>query len=228
MMISKHNPFLLALTVLLCWGGSVATPSAQALSLKELSGKQGDIDRTGKSTKVTADMMDIDFQNNIATLTGEVDVDDPAVRIKCDKMMIYLQEKEGGKAVVKENSPTDGMSAGLVGNSGKELRKIVCIGNVIILRKLYDKNDIANGEQRATAGNAVYNVKENMIVLTENTPTITRGKDIMAGWRITFWLDSERVKVEKDPNGPQAVIQVENIKALQKQEKTAPTTQDKQ
>ncbi len=227
---NKYRLAALALIACVCFQGQ----NAVALSLKELSNDKNSANRANKPTKIAADTMDIDFQNNLATLTGNVDVNDPSVRIKCDKMMVYLQEKEAvageeKKPEAKEESKGEnkGGEENLATGGNKELKKIVCIGNVVITRRLYDKNDISMGEQRATAGKALFDVKENMIVLTEDNPTIMRGKDTLTGNKITLWLDSERLKVESGTGdaAQRAEVNVENIKALQ--QAPAEKTEDK-
>ncbi|MDD3117741.1 MAG: LptA/OstA family protein [Victivallales bacterium] len=218
MILTRRYQYLSTLAAFLCWAG-IIIPKADALSLEELSSKADGADRAGKTTKIVADMMDIDFRNNIATLTGKVDVNDPAIHIQCDKMTIYLQDKEKDEAASSHRT-AESLSAGLTGNSGnKELKKIVCTGHVIIVRQLYGPDNQVKGEQRATAGNAVYDVNENMIVLTEDNPTITQlGKGTSTGWRITFWPDTERVQIEgasaHTDGGPQASVEVKNLKDL--------------
>jgi len=61
--------------------------------------------RTDAPTVVEAATMDIDMENNVATLLGNVVVDDQEVKITCDKMIIYMEEKapaaEGGEGAGK-------------------------------------------------------------------------------------------------------------------------------
>ncbi len=219
MMMFARTKYRMAMIALIS-GACFLAQNASALSLKELTNDKSNVNRENKPTNIMADTMDIDFQNNVATLTGNVDVDDPAVRIKCDKMVIYLQEKEKlpGQENIEESAGSEG---NLAAGGNKELKKIVCSGNVVITRKLYDQNDITMGEQRATSGRAVFDVKENVIVLTEDTPTIKRGSDTLTGYKITLWLDSERLKVESGTGTApqQATVKVENLKSLQKSEK---------
>lgn len=192
---------------------------AAAFSLQKMAtDKDNQVERVAPTT-IVSDSMDIDFQNNVSVFTGNVEVDDPAIKINCHKMTIYLADKlpgagdadKDGKKKGKDGDDTFG------GGGGKELKKIVCIGDVVIVRKLAKPEDMEKGEQRATAGRADYDVKAEMIVLTENNPTIERGKDKLSGSRITLWLDSERLKVEGGNTGDsRAKINVENLKEMNK------------
>ena len=44
-------------------------------------------------TNITASAADIDLENNIITLIGNVVVDDGSSKITCNKMTVYLEEK---------------------------------------------------------------------------------------------------------------------------------------
>lgn len=85
--------------------------------------------RTDSPTVVEAATMDIDMENNVATLLGNVVVDDQEVKITCDKMIIHMEDKaesaaedggdaksedrkeEGADTVAKEDGkPGDGIA----------------------------------------------------------------------------------------------------------------------
>ena len=67
-------------------------------------------------TTVTAMTMDIDMGRNLVTLLGDVFIDDQDMTIRCNKMLIYLEEKqdaqkdapEKGKAEAAETAPGKG------------------------------------------------------------------------------------------------------------------------
>jgi len=219
-----------------------AAASSSAVSLADLGGGGGNkSERANKSTTITSDTMDIDFQNNITVFTGNVFVDDPQLTIKCDKMTIYLRDKEAPKDAPKDaakdtakndakKSDKDskakdkdgkgkefGNSFNSItpGGSGKELDKVVCTGKVVIVRKVIDKEEAKQGEQKAEAGKAVYDFREGTICLTEDNPRVSRGmQGTLAGSRITLWLDSERVKVES--NDKPATLEIKNVGDLNK------------
>ena len=112
-------------------------------------------------TTIAADSMDISINDNIAVFSGSVVIDDQEIKIECDKMKVYL----------KEDKKTKG---------GKKISKIICLGNVVMNRKLYDKDDKEKGAQKGTAGKVVYDIESGDITMTEN-PVLSRGKDVLKG-----------------------------------------------
>ena len=56
---------------------------------------------------------------------------------------------------------------------------------------------ISQGEVRAWAGRAVYNVADGKVVLSEK-PRVKRGKDLLEGERITLWRDNGRIVCEPE------------------------------
>ena len=157
--------------------------------------------RTGPNknepTVITSDSMDFDITKNVAVFTGNVQVDDANMRILCHKMIVQFEGNakdinalaSGKKESDKNNKVKKDKPEG-----GSKVKEIICIKNVIIIRKLYDEDDKKEGEQKAVAGHAVYDVKTGKITLTEN-PALIRGSDTLRGEVITYWVDSERVNV---------------------------------
>ena len=158
-----------------------------------------------KPTVITSDMMDFDMSKNIAVFTGNVQVDDTNMRIFCEKMIIFFEGGKNGIAslAMPQNKKTVEKNKTIkpkkTDPNGGKVKKIVCLKNVIIIRKLYDPKDIKGGEQKGVGGKAVYDVKAGSITLSEN-PSLSRGKDTLRGDVITYWVDSERVSVRSGRN----------------------------
>lgn len=127
-------------------------------------------------TIIKSDSMDFDISKNVAVFSGNVQVDDAEMKIFCHKMIINFE----GNAKNSEDNKT--------------IKDIICLKNVVILRKLNDVEG-KDGEQKALAGKAVYDVKAGKITLTEN-PELRRGDDSVKGEVIMFWTDSERLSVK--------------------------------
>lgn len=207
MISTVRKIFLYSVTGCLLVAG--AAPVCGQLSMSGLTKSRNEGPK--KPTTITADSMDIDFKNNKAVFIGNVYVDDDSMTINCHRMEIYLEDK-AVDATAKKTDAAKEEEAGFGG--GKELNKIICLGSVVIVRKLFDQADIAAGEQKATAGKAEYDVKADMIVLTEDNPTIQRGSgNTLSGSKITLWLSTERLKVESDPGvgKERAVINLESL-----------------
>jgi len=149
-------------------------------------------------TTVTAMTMDLDMSKNLATLLGDVFVDDQDMSIRCNKMLIYFEEKEDSKKdrkagakkadVKKTDDDDDGTAAGK-----KQPTKIECFGDVVITAK--QKKDAKDQkEQKALAGKAVYDLKKDEITLTEK-PVIYDGANKVDGTKIIIIVNEERMIV---------------------------------
>jgi len=113
MRISGRNAAAAALGVLaltfLC--GDLSAQGMPSFFKKQSSNRK----RTDAPTVVEAATMDIDMENNIATLLGNVVVDDQDVKITCDKMVIHLEDKtepdESGEGAAKSETAESGEGA---------------------------------------------------------------------------------------------------------------------
>ena len=165
---------------------------------------------TSGDVGVTSDTMFIDFENNVVTLEGNVKVNESRFNIDCNKLILYIKEGAvdglsdrdlikgvAGKTEPKQPEPKKDAAKDKKDENQQALSKVVCIGKVVITRKL-SKEDLAKGAQVAKAGKAVYDMNTQQIVLSEDKPSIARGNDIITGKTITLWRETERMQVEKD------------------------------
>lgn len=193
--------------------------SAQGLSFLQPA-KGADKKRSGKTpTVINADTMDIDIAKNIAVFTGNVKVDDEEMNITCKKMTIFLEDKKAEEAAktlapkqdsVKPDNKPEVKSDEVKPEESKQVSRIICEENVVIVRKTFSENEKAQGDQEARSGHADYDVKSGRIVLTKNNPLLRRGGDTLKGEIITIWRDSEKVEVQgggeikTNPNSPES------------------------
>lgn len=209
---------LLIQTLTAVIGGMLFFPfdlSAQFSSF--LDGKIQRRDRS-KPTMINAESMDIDINNNRVTLIGNVDVDDPEMNIKCRKMVIYLsaapkkEKKTAEKAAVKKQvapkqdlaatfgpveEKKDGKKKKKSSNElDRDLDRIECIGEVVISRSTGSADGKNQEIQRAYAGEAIYYVKEEKIVLKDN-PVVVSSQNRLTGEIITLYPKTERILVLK-------------------------------
>lgn len=170
-------------------------------------------------TTVTAMTMDIDMGRNLVTLLGDVFVDDQDMTIRCNKMLIYLEEKSdeqkggtpGGEKDAAKPAPDKGKTDAAKPAPAKEKEakkaadeddspagrkqptKIECYGDVIIQAK--NKSGAKEQkEQKATAGKAVYDLKKDEITLTEK-PVLHDGSSKVDGTKIIIIVNEERMIV---------------------------------
>ncbi len=67
----------------------------------------------------------------------------------------------------------------------QEVKSILAVGNVVLTQE----------DRQAWAQRASYDLDEGIIVL-EGEPRVMRGRDLLAGDRITFWRDDQRMVCE--------------------------------
>ena len=185
MMKSRKIGLVLAAAGMLLFG---ADAFAQ-LQLFSTTSSKKDRKNSDEPTTINSDAMDIDMANDKITLLGNVDVQDPEMNIKCRKMIIYLGKNEKKAEASTGDSTRDEQS-------GKEVVKIECIGDVVITRLQVDSPDGKKENQQAFAGKAVYMVKEETITLTED-PVLVNGPNRLMGERIILHTRTERVMVFK-------------------------------
>ena len=130
---------------------------------------------------VRADSADIDLENNVVTLIGNVVVDDHRNKITCDKMEITLEDDAAdtliGSAEKPEDAPDEEKPEEAPDEEKSEaapdededddtgsIRRIVCIGNVVCTMR--DGSDGQGKEQIALCEKAEYDVAKRIVVMT--------------------------------------------------------------
>ena len=138
--------------------------------------------------------MDIDLAKDRIILLGNVEVDDPEMNIKCQKMTIFLENKP-----TEQPAGDAGKSKSDAGNDmnpegNKQVTRIECVGDVVITRNSGEKVAGSN-VQKAFAGKAVYDLPADTITLTENNPVIVSGGSRLSGEQIIVDIKTERINV---------------------------------
>jgi lipopolysaccharide export system protein LptA len=182
------------LAVALCL---ILAVSATAQSFSFFRERDRDQPRRGDvPTVITSDTLDVDIAKDLATFAGHVVVEDEEMRITCNTMLIHLAAPAADAPATATAPPAPDEDATAAPPSGaKRVSRIVCIGDVIIIRKLPGGDASSDEEQKALAGRADYDIDTGRIVLTED-PILMRGTDSLRGERITLWRDSDKMTVE--------------------------------
>lgn len=175
-----------------------------AQGLPSLFGKERANNRdrsTDIPTTITAMSMDVDMGRNIATLLGDVLVDDQEMTIRCEKMLIFFEEKKkeevsgDTKAAEQKKDSDSGSDLG----GGKKPIRIECYTNVVIQAKQKASEDGKPvKEQKATAEKAVYDLVKDEITLTGSAkvpPVIYDGENKVSGTKIIIIINEERMIV---------------------------------
>lgn len=167
---------------------------AQFANLMMNKTRKSRAEKSNIPTTVKSDSMDIDLAKDKIILLGNVEVDDPEMNIKCQKMTIFLENKPTEQPA--ENAGKSRSDAGsdmnLEGN--KQVTRIECVGDVVITRNSGEKVAGSN-VQKAFAGKAVYDLPADTITLTENNPVIVSGGSRLSGEQIIVDIKTERINV---------------------------------
>ena len=172
------------------------------------------------STVITASAADIDLENNVITLIGDVVVDDGSSKITCNKMTIYLEKDSADSLVGTAEKPAEAKkekkeepAPSAVSADGKEtdkkkdkdddddededkknISKIVCSGDVVYLKRA-NPDDPNGQDQVAMSEQADYDAKKEVIVMTGN-PVMMQGANKMYGDRIEIIIkEGNRMRV---------------------------------
>lgn len=139
-------------------------------------------DKEDKTTHITADAADIDLENNIITLLGNVDVDDGTNKITCNNMKVFLKEetdepddeKEKSAAGRKDEKPAPAAVAASGktedkadddeedDSPSKSISKIICTGDVVYTKR----SEKPGQDQIAMSDRAEYDAAREVIVMT--------------------------------------------------------------
>ena len=144
---------------------------------------------------VSADRMEMQLDGRTVELTGNVRVQDSAMSLTALKMMVYLTEaekdaeKEGEKKKEKQDEDENA-------HSNMKLQRIEADGEVV-LRKL-------DGTESAMGDHAVYDVKDDTILMTGNC-SIIQGKNTMLGDKVVYDRKKAKINIQK----PRLTIQID-------------------
>ena len=172
------------------------TAEVSAQGLPSLFGKERANNRDRSAdipTTITAESMEVDMGNNIATLMGDVFVDDQEMTISCDKMTIHF-EKEKDESAKQDNAAKKENAT-----SGKKPIRIECFESVVIKAKPKPTEDgKLPKEQKATAKKVVYDLVKDVITLYkvgDTLPVINDGESKVSGNQIEIYLNEERMLI---------------------------------
>ena len=144
-------------------------------------------EKTASATLISTKNADIDLENNLITLTGDVDVDEEFNKVTCSKMVITLKEKEDEEETVAANAEDDM-------TENREISGIACSGDVVLLRR---KAPDSNGEdQIAMSDRADYDALKEIVDMT-GSPVLMQGSNRLYGNHIKVHLkENNRMEVE--------------------------------
>ncbi len=144
---------------------------------------------------VSADRMEMQLDGRTVELTGNVRVEDSNMSLTALKMMVYLteSEKDNEKDGEQKKEPKKDEDAS---HSNMKLQRIEADGEVV-LRKL-------DGTESAMGDHAVYDVKDDTILMTGNC-SIIQGKNTMMGDKVVYDRKKAKINIQK----PRLTIQID-------------------
>ncbi|MBR5839647.1 MAG: hypothetical protein IKZ84_13975, partial [Victivallales bacterium] len=143
---------------------------------------------------VSADRMEMQLDGRTVELTGNVRVEDSNMSLTALKMMVYLTESE--KDNEKDGEKKEEKNGDDVSHSNMKLQRIEADGEVV-LRKL-------DGTESAMGDHAVYDVKDDTILMTGNC-SIIQGKNTMLGDKVVYDRKKAKINIQK----PRLTIQLD-------------------
>lgn len=122
---------------------------------------------TDKPFEISADSLEVQQDENIATFTGNVDARQGNIRLKADRLMVHYRGDKSGEA------------------STSAISRINASGSVFI----------ASGRETAQGEAGVYDVENGLVTLTRNV-VLTRGENVIRGDRLVLNLVTGQTRVE--------------------------------
>ena len=172
-----------------------------------------------ETTEITANAADIDLENNIIILIGDVVVDDGSSKITCNKMTIYLEEDVADDLVGTADKPADSEeinkpepTPSAVSANGtvpgeeeedeedegdrKNISKIVCSGDVVYRKRANPDNP--NGQdQIAMSEQAEYDARKEEILMTGSPDGNASGQPVMMQGSNKMYGDEIKILIKE-------------------------------
>ncbi len=121
---------------------------------------------------VVSDKMVAQKDNSMVEFIGNVKATRDDFTILADSIKIFFTQKSDTKNDTSQNN----------------LKKIVSTGNV----------RLSTGERKAFADQAIYTLKDEIVILTGKSPKLVTGSSFVTGKKITLFRNQDKVLVESD------------------------------
>lgn len=143
---------------------------------------QGFSNNKDKPINFEADRAEVYDSEKKAILIGNVKVIQGESTVTAKKLVLWYESAEESKK--------SGAKKATGAAEGQSVKKIDMFGDVIVTSK----------NQRATSDNGVYNVKDDLAILTGNV-VLTQCKNVMFGDKLTVYVDKNEAKLDASKNG---------------------------
>jgi lipopolysaccharide export system protein LptA len=137
---------------------------------------QGFSQNRDQPIKIQAASLEVRDKDRIATFSGDVHLVNGDTELRCKSMVVFYDD---------EPAASGGTKAAAGSARGQQIRRIEAKGGVVVVQK----------DQNATGDAAVFNMRENTVMLTGNV-VVTRGQDVLRSQRLTVNLTSGVSKMD--------------------------------
>ena len=162
---------------------------------------QGFSQNRDQPVKIQAASLEVREKDKMATFSGDVHVLNGDTELHCKTLLVFYDSDTGSG----KDANTRNMKAADPGPSGeRSIKRIEAKGGVVVNQK----DQIATGEA------AIFNMRENTVVLTGNV-VVTKGGDVLKGQRLTVDLTSGVSRME----GGRVDVMIDTRKATEKEKK---------
>ena len=165
---------VLVTTFLLALGSG---PAAAQKAQGPPNALQGFSQNRDQPVKIQAASLEVRDKDKVATFSGDVQVFQGDVELRCKVLSVFYDDEAGAKAV----KPAEHGPAG-----ERQIRKIEAKGGVVVLQK----------DQNATGDSATFSMRENTVTMVGNV-VVTHGQDVLRGHRLVVDLTSGITKMDQ-------------------------------
>ncbi len=166
-------------------------------------------------SRITSKRAEFDLRSGKGVFDGDVRVDDPRMSVSCRKLEVDTASTGTGEK--KKSSGTGEGIGGLAeledfSAAPRELKEIVCTGDVRIVRKNPSGSEYA--DHYATAEKATLDYPRGIAILSGGRPAVHYSGNSISGRELHVFINEERLKVPSE-----SVVTLSNMRELPEAEK---------
>ncbi|MCC6778489.1 MAG: LPS ABC transporter substrate-binding protein LptA [Hyphomicrobiales bacterium] len=153
---------------------------------------QGFSQNRDQPVKIQAVSLEVREKDKMATFSGDVHVVNGDTELRCKSLRVFYDDEAASAPASTAN-----MKAADPGpNGSKQIKRIEARGGVVVVQK----------EQQATGDTAIFNMRENTVVLSGNV-VITREGNVLTGQKLMVDLTNGVSKMESSSGRSGGMVQ---------------------
>jgi lipopolysaccharide export system protein LptA len=175
-------------------GAILSVMSASAHAQSVTTAFEGFNGRSNAPVNIEADRLEVREKDEAAIFTGNVVVVQGESTLRTKLLTIYYvgEVSKDKKEEPAKQAPVQGKAQGESSAlpTGRDIRKLEAEGDVVVV----------SGEQRATGGKGVFDMKSNTVVLSGNV-VVSQGQNVLRGDRLVVNLTAQTSRLESVRGG---------------------------